>query len=517
MKKHLYAIFLMFFTWAASAQSIRYLEEVYDTVKITKDIVYGENATVLYLEFFGQAIKEPLLLDLYEPVSNQGEQSIARPLIIYFHSGNFLPFPQNQNVVGTRKDSSVVEMCRRLAKCGYVVASADYRLGWNPLATSVDDRKLGLINAAYRGVQDANTCIRYFKKAMVESLLPVLIDTSRIILWGDDSGGYLALNAGCLDRYEKIPLASDGKFWYAGLFPMVIESLNGDVEAKQYGINSPAIPGLPYPEGDTLCYVNHPEYSSKFSVTVNMSGAVGDSAWIEEGQPPVISVHAPYDLTTPYEEGIVYVNIGEEYLEVIEVQGSSLVNSLSTQLGNNEGIGMPANATPFQQAVSDVAYARNGGREALYPIIGDTITDANPWIFWDCESNVNCTKGLEVNPHMSREKAKVYADTILAYVLPRLYNVLDLQTVATKEVLMTDERMISISPNPASDAILVSTEQEKPIRGISVFDMRGVLVHQYTNLQTSSFRMPVNRLVSGQYILKLLFDDGIVARMFIVN
>jgi len=415
-------------------------------------------------------------------------------------------------------------MCKRLARCGYVVASADYRLGWSPLATSVDDRKLGLINAAYRGVQDANTCIRYFKRTYAEEYNPHCIDTSRIVLWGDDSGGYISLNAGCLDRYEKIPLATDGKFFYGGSFPMVIEPLNGDVEAKNYGICTAETAFLGFPVGDTLCYANHVGYSSRFSVVVNMAGAVGDTAWIDPGQPPVISVHVPYDLTTPCGEGIVYVNLGNDnYLEVVEVGGSCIVNSLTTLYGNNASIGMPPNATPFQVAISDVALDRNGGVEGLCLIYGDTITDANPWVFWDCATNLNCDKGKVVNPHMSKEKAETYMDTILAYVLPRLYSVLHLDLpdntclVATNEVLPFDLLDIQICPNPASDEIKITTDKDFPILYIEVYDMNRKVVNLYRDIRSTFFRLPVNQLIPGQYILKFQFCQGIAARKILVQ
>ena len=51
---------------------------------------------------------------------------------------------------------------------GYVVASIDYRLGWNPLAATQSERTNQLINAAYRGVQDARTAVRYFRMNAAE-------------------------------------------------------------------------------------------------------------------------------------------------------------------------------------------------------------------------------------------------------------------------------------------------------------------------------------------------------------
>lgn len=514
-------VFILISTWNLFSQTCQFLQEHFDEINISYDHIYGENATVLYFPFYEEAVKQSLLLDLYEPA----ESDTLRPLIIYFHSGNFLPFPNNLGVTGTRKDSSVVTMCKRLAKVGYVVASADYRLGWNPVATSIDERKLGLINAAYRGVQDANTCIRYFKKSVVEDGNPFGIDTSRIVLWGDDSGGYIALHAGCLDDYDKIPFASDGKFLLGGLLPMVLEYLNGDVEAKQFGINIPKAAHLPFPEGDTLCYVNHPEYSSKFSVTVNLSGAVGDTAWIDPGQPPIISIHTPYDLTTPYKEGIVYVFIPPgTYLEVVEVQGSYLISRLANELGNNDTLAPPKNINSLQYSVTDIANSRNDGLEGLFPVRGDVITDATPWVFFNCDSipETNCQNGLATNPNMSKAKATLYMDSILAYVLPRLYTSLDLSevaecTVGINEVIKSDNINIIAFPNPSFHEVFIATSKDFLIRSIRVYDIKGSLVDSHSDINFNYFHLPVDNLIPGQYVLKFQFDQGISARQIIVK
>jgi hypothetical protein len=166
MKKTFYTLIFSLVLYAGYSQDCRYLTpDFFPSVKRTNDLVYGRNATILYFPIFGEAIPEDLLFDLYEP---EGDTDTLRPLIIYFHSGNFIPYPYNRSKVGGRKDVSSVEFCKRLAKSGYVVASADYRLGWNPLAASEIERRVGIINAAYRGVQDANTCIRFFRKTVAE-------------------------------------------------------------------------------------------------------------------------------------------------------------------------------------------------------------------------------------------------------------------------------------------------------------------------------------------------------------
>lgn len=503
----------MFITYNLNSQ-VPFLEE-YTGVNISYDHVYGENATVLYFDYFGEAIKEPLLFDLYQPSGTSPCPNGQFPLIIYFHSGNFLPHPPNQSPFGTRKDSSVVAMCKRLAKTGYVVASADYRLGWNPVATSVDERKLGLINAAYRGVQDANTCIRYFRKTVVEGGNPFRIDTSKIVLWGDDSGGFISLNTGCLDDYNKLLIP---KYLISG-YPMIFEHVNGDVEGKKYGINDPPIPFLPFPVGDTLNYANHPEYSSSFNVSVNMAGAVGDTSWIDPGQPGVISIHTPYDQNTPYGEDIVYVVIDSNtYLEVVEVQGSYLVNYLHDLYGNNDCFDPPYIGTELQLAVTHVANSRNDGIEGLLPIYGDTISDSTPWGFWGPE-NPNNETGLLRNPRMSPAKASIYMDTILAYALPRLLTCLDLDIciVSTNEIIDDEKVAITTYPNPSSNEIFISSGTDFPFVSISVYDMKGALINQFTKINSNYFRMPVDKLLPGPYILKCQFENGISARQIIVE
>lgn len=522
MKKNYYLILFISLSWSLKGQPYPFLEEMYDISRDT-GLTYGVNATVLYLPWVGQAIPETLKYDLYQPVNDDNAPYSFRPLIIYFHSGNFLPFPDNQSVVGTRHDSSTVEMCRKLARSGYVVASADYRLGWNPIAEQEIGRVTGLINAAYRGVQDANTCIRHFKKTVVEDGNPFRIDTNRIILFGDDSGGYISLNTGCLDSYDKIPTASNGKWLIPtpfGLVPMIIEAINGDVEGKNFGImpNDPLYQAVfPYPVGDTLCYSNYPQYSSDFAASVNLAGGVGDTAWIDPGQPCVISVHAPYDQTTPYKEDWLYVDVPPAPLRVVILQGSYLVSSLENVYGNNSGMDHPNNKNDLQFAVTEVAKERNDGINGLFPILGDTISDGTPWVFWDA-SNANDSIGLSKNPRMSREKGVTYMDSILAFVLPRLFMCTRLwELTSTQELIREDDIDITMYPNPSSHEVSITTKPENVIKEISVYDIKGSLVDFRTGINSNLYSFPVDKLLPGQYILKFQFDQGIAARLIVVQ
>ncbi|MDQ3016704.1 MAG: T9SS type A sorting domain-containing protein [Bacteroidota bacterium] len=520
MRRFYHATLFMVFSLTVSAQENIYLDEVFTDVSVSTNHVYGVNATILAFPIVGQAIPQPLVFDLYQATENT---AALRPLLIYFHTGNFLPFPQNGGVNGTIRDSTVVTMAKKLARSGYVVASADYRLGWNPVAPSKDERVLTLINAAYRGVQDANTAIRFFKKSVVENGNPFRIDTSRIVLFGDGTGGYISLNTSALDAYIKIPTASNGKFLLSdglgNFFPMILESVNGDIEGKKVGVIPPGgIPFLPFPVGDTLNYPNHVNYSSDFAASVNLGGAIGDSSWIDPGQPPIISVHVPYDPFAPYVEGLVVVPVNPP-LEVVEVQGSYLVSYLSNLYGNNNVLSPPHNVTSEQFEVTAVANSRNDGLEGLFPIYGTGGPfDSAPWNFWDPATNVNSAAGLLQNPDMSKAKAELYMDSIIAYVLPRLYTSLDLATlVSTEDLLDPNDVQLATFPNPAVEEVFIATHKDYAIRSISVYDVKGTLVDSRTGINSNYYRLPVRQLTSGQYIIQVHFDQGMSARQIVIK
>jgi acetyl esterase/lipase len=164
----------------------RYLNDVFSSVTVTNDITYGQNKTVIS----GSPVLTDLKMDVYEP---SGDTASVRPLVLVLHTGSFLPAVMNGQPTGGRKDSAVVEMCTRFAKKGYVAAAVSYRLGWNPLSSQQEVRTGTLINAAYRGVQDAHTCVRYFNMEAVTNGNPFKIDTNNVVVGGLGTGGYLAL------------------------------------------------------------------------------------------------------------------------------------------------------------------------------------------------------------------------------------------------------------------------------------------------------------------------------------
>ena len=152
----------------------RYVDEVFSNVTVTSNVVYGNNLTIIT----GTPVPEDLLIDIYEPT---GDTLTERPLIIHAHSGSFLPYPINGGCTGTKEDSVVVEMCTQFAKRGYVAVALTYRMGWNPYAADEEDRVGGILNAIYRSIQDAHTCVRFFRENYEIGGNTYGIDTSRIV------------------------------------------------------------------------------------------------------------------------------------------------------------------------------------------------------------------------------------------------------------------------------------------------------------------------------------------------
>jgi acetyl esterase/lipase len=78
------------------------------------------------------------------------------------------------------------------AERGYVVASINYRLGFFPLAPSVD-------RAGYRALQDAHAAVCY----LIANADEFGIDTSNIFAAGTSAGAITALNLAFMEEKNR--------------------------------------------------------------------------------------------------------------------------------------------------------------------------------------------------------------------------------------------------------------------------------------------------------------------------
>ncbi|MCC7244408.1 MAG: T9SS type A sorting domain-containing protein [Saprospiraceae bacterium] len=530
MKKlYLSLLILGAMTLAQLQAQTRYYHQVFSGVNVTSNVPYGQNTTVLA---YPTLINQPLIMDVYQPI---GDTATARPVVLYLHTGNFLPFKGPDGSVGfngacggTLRDSSVIEACTRLAKMGYVACAVDYRLGWNPLAQSDVERRYGIINAAYRGIQDVRTCIRYFRRSVAEQNNPWKVDTDRITIWGQGTGGYLTLNCNSLDNYFKIPLASGGKFLWdhdqnpgTPPVPMVVPQVNGDI----YGTTVGVIPGTT----DTLSRINHFGYSSEHHLAINMAGAMADSAWVDPGQKPLISFHVPYDNLSPYDEGLV--TVPGTNLQVVKVQGSYAIQQMQEAMGNNgkfidnvPPLALEAEAaarttsTPVYQVPVYNSDKWQDPTPGLYPFIKPFLTQT-PIIVPSTTAPWEWSGPVPNNPTCNTDKSKAlaYLDTVFQFVAPRACFALGIQScinaiVSAKEPL-AENINLSVAPNPATDEMRISSPEGETILGIEVYGAMGQVVNTIRNINSDNYTLRSSDYTKGTYYLKVSFKQGFVGKV----
>ena len=501
----------------------RYLQEVFSGFNVQKDIKYGTNISVIT----GAPAPQDLLLDVYTPA---GDTKTNRPVVVVLHTGSFVP-PVFFSITGSRSDSAVVENCRRLARMGYVAVAATYRLGWRPDAVDQDVRTNTLLNAAYRGIQDARTVVRFLRKSVAEAGNPYGIDPSKIVLWGHGTGGYLSLGAAYLDRFkEEVVLEKfiDTKT----LKPYVDTTLNGNL----YGTTT-----------TPLCLANHPGYSSDFALSVNMGGALGDLGWLEgkAGEIPTIGFHVLTDPFAPYADGPVIVPTTGDF--VVNVSGTYSVVKKANDKGINavfETVNKDLTnpITARMKAYGQIPITYRGqtityGTDNMYPFNPtSTLTpyQSGPWEWWSkpqldavvagtnaflgtkFNSDTLHINGLKTNPDMSKAKAMAYLDTIFGLTIPRMYLALNLAT-SVKEVISAQTVELTISPNPVSDVAFLKSSEQSPMQDIGVYNLEGKLVKGVLDLNSSYYELSRSNLPPGIYVVQVRFKQGIVAQKLVLQ
>lgn len=261
---------------SAQCEGERYREFQFAEVTVTSNVEYGNNVTY-------QGTPQALTMDIYTP---NGDTQVDRPLVMVAHGGFF--------VSGSATGADVVPLCTDLAKMGYVVASINYRLGW----TLAADLSGPMTAAVMRGTQDMKAAIRWFRKNAAENGNTYNIDPNQVYLGGVSAGGYIALHHAYLDQEGEIPAF-----------------LNWSDPGISGGI-----------EGDS----GNPGYSSQVNAIFAISGALGDSAWVQADDEPCLLFHGTNDNTVPFGSDMQYA-FG--IVAVTEVDGSNSINEKMNQVG----------------------------------------------------------------------------------------------------------------------------------------------------------------------------------------
>ncbi len=512
MKKKLLSIIFIsacvFSNTALFAQ--RYLSYVFPSANVASNIIYANNYQFLLGP--GSPMATDLKMDVYEP-GGIADTSTARPLIIYLPTGSFLPAIVNGTPTGSRRDSSVVEMCTRFAKRGFVAAAVTYRLGWDPQSTDQDIRTGSLLIAVYRAIQDVKSCIRFFRMDATVHGNVYKVDTNNIILVGQGSGGYVALACATLDKASEISLpkflaqSTNFSWGFVAGTPYVNQAAMGDFEG--FG-------GFSTVNNSN----NSPGYSSEAHFVCNIGGALGDSSWLEPGDVPMVGFHVKVDPFAPYGNGPVIVPTTGDF--VVDVSGDSMFIAQANAYGNNACI--PHN---FTDVYTTHANSLNGGQEGLYPFYTPS-PQAGPWEWFDSTATVAAAQALGysqpygtavyqnallTNPNMSKAKALAYIDTIQNYFVPRVSRCGGFVGIKENN---NPAIALQVTPNPVKDNFMISiSDASLYIHSIELMNVIGDRVYSMEGLNAQSVKINRGKLDAGVYLVRIKTDKGNTTRKVI--
>jgi hypothetical protein len=564
MKKQ-YLIFTLLFSFLATASLAqkRYIDPIYEDadIEVTSDVSYatnvnwlfsaanistypnravgdiiaiktalamGENIPATYFDPRDTTTKvkvSTLKMDVYRAKSDVDSKT-DRPVILYLHTGNFLPPVINGSPCGVKTDSSAIVLCTEWAKRGYVAVSVEYRGGWNPLASSEEARKGQLLNAVYRAIHDVKQSISVIRtEAAGDNTYGM--DASNITLYGEGTGAYVALGYLTLDKYSE----------------MELPKFTNPLSNKSY-IDT-AIVGLIDGSRGVFNLYQSPATDVSVQAVVNAGGALADTSWLEAGDAPMITFQAVRDPFAPFNEGIVVVPTTNG--NVVEVQGGNLFIQKANALGNNDAIkNMPANDEYTKKARShygktlDYLYPAPGDKmtinedvEHLFPIIRPITQDlfnnrSGPWQWWDPQSPYATAEvspdqlpgvtvhmaSLPGNPDMGPEKGRTFIDTIMGYMCPRIAVINGEYTI---DQLSVNDKLPSnaanIYPNPANNKITVSVDNKYHVQSIQMMDITGREVKNIT--ANNVVNVNISDLQSGYYILNIQTTEGVISSKLI--
>jgi hypothetical protein len=294
-------------------------DTVYHSVKLTSDIVYGDNFNIYY------NLDDTLKLDIYEPDTLV---DYLRPLIIYVHGGGF--------TAGDKTTDKAASFGNYFAKCGYLYASINYRLCIDDPSDTVDN-----FQCVYMCTQDAKSAVRFFRRYAND----YCVDTSKIFMIGTSAGASICLNTAYWDQSEADSIFDTTDFG-------TLENTSGN-------------------EG----YSSHPQ------AVISCWGGMPDTSWLRNETTPNQLFHGTNDPVVPYVWGLA-VN-GVYLFGSYTIHEASLADNIESYLHPFVGFGhgVSENTPQFDTLIhisSDFFYNHINGGEGSVPCIPTSIAEEEP-------------------------------------------------------------------------------------------------------------------------------------------
>tara|TARA_B100000902_G_C27321027_1_gene924473 strand:+ start:2713 stop:4347 length:1635 start_codon:yes stop_codon:yes gene_type:complete len=534
-------VLIMIITVNANSQT-RYLDEIFTEVVVTELDTFALNVSIEPLLFGMSPMLMPIECDIYSPLGNIGANGIIldsvtdRPVIIVSHTGSFLPPVANGQATGSIKDSSIVEQCIRWAKKGYVAIAMGNRKGWNPTSTDQNVRTSTLLQAAYRGVQDAKAMVRFLRMMTIENNNPFGINTEKIVLGGQGTGAYISLAYATLDDEQELYLP---KFMDltdpTNPVPYVIPQFFGNIDGSNFaylplydtvgnviGIDSSSPTNIP----------NYPQYSNDISMAFNLGGALADISWLDSTGIPIVSFHCENDPYAPIDTGDVIVPTTGDF--VVEVMGSRTIQHYANLYGHNDVF---INAG-FNDVFTNNANINNNGYEGLYIFKTPTPStqpnlfgefyeeEASPWDWWNLSvydtmfaaingapAGYGSANSILGNPNMSGTKGRDYIDTVQGYLNPRIYVALNLGgTSSLNDVFNYSTK---IYPNPAKNTLTIENLNFL-IQEVKLYNITGQII-DVIEFNSMKKTISLQNYERGIYIIEIKSNNTSIKKKLIIE
>ena len=538
-------VFLLFIGITASSQT-RYLDDIFTDVFVTEVDTFALNISIEPVLFGLAPDLLPIECDIYQPI---GDSLTNRPVIIVSHTGSFLPPVANGQATGSVKDSSIVEQCTRWAKKGYIAIAMGNRKGWNPTSTDQNVRTSTLLQAAYRGIQDAKAMVRFMRMTENELGNPFGIDPNKIVLGGHGTGAYISLGYATLDNASvelnlpKFIDFSDPSMPAPYVSPYFFGNIDGTdlTFAPLYDSTGNLMPivdtsgnilGFQVDSTMPLNIPNWPQYSNDINMAFNLGGALADISWLEDGDVPIVSLHCEKDPYAPLDTGDVIVPTTGDF--VVEVMGSRTVQYHSNAFGNNDVFVQAG----FTDAFTTAANINNSGYEGLNifktptpsttpNLFGELDEEqGSPWDWWDnttydlmfqavnaAPAGYGAANSLLGNPDMSAAKGRLYIDTVQGYLNPRIYVALGLGgSTGINEVI---DASTEIYPNPANNLLNI-VSYAAGINSVKIYSLNGKEVIN-TSVNANQIKINTSSLANGLYIVDIKSNNTSVKRKLIIE
>lgn len=469
------------------------------------------------------------MMDMYMPNPSIDPET-ERPVIVFIHTGNFLPKGVNVAVSGNKDDSVSVELCKQWARRGYIAVAANYRLGWNPNpGVPQSEKTKSLLNAVYRAITDIKQVVRGVRV----NAASINADADNIMLYGQGSGGYVALAYNFLDRWEETNLP---KF---------------DPDATGNVVIDTNLVGQPSGFGGVLNFYQYqmlPQVPATVSLVANAGGALGDKSWIEgkAEEAPVVTFHSFRDEFAPFETGTVIVPTTQE--PVVDADGPNVFMPIVNSFGLNDAFA----TLPGVDAYTGRARSLYGATftsdlpAGFFP--GGSVTVSNdaeglftiesplgysaPWEWWseaDFTAYYNYLDqlGIALQPLNSiltsaadgnvNQKASslMYLDSIQGYLNPRIMRAAQ---IGNWEALSTEELgentpSLKFYPNPTSGIINFTGAT---VNNLEVINLNGQVV-KMAQPNVATGYVDVSDLPSGLYIVKSTTESGTETSRIIIE